>query len=229
MTLRLVSSPGGHGSRPRCDNAIYELTEALGAGSPVSGGQTKPPELFPSRAVLRADGDCDEGPRGRSRFGIRHRASVVGSLRILMRGLRRDATRATPSCADGAAIVVPDPSQQAPEEIVVAVRQVVANDAVKLTVAYEPFASPPSPLMSDVMGPVTRIAEEMYPGIPILAEMSAGASDGAHLRNIGIPTYGVSALAEDTDDIRAHGRDERIRVKSFYDSVEYWYRLMRAL
>jgi len=79
------------------------------------------------------------------------------------------------------------------------------------------------------MDPVTRVAEQMYPTIPIIAEMSAGASDGSYLRTVGIPTYGVSALAEDTDDIRAHGRDERIRVKSFYDSVEYWYRLMRAL
>jgi acetylornithine deacetylase/succinyl-diaminopimelate desuccinylase-like protein len=69
----------------------------------------------------------------------------------------------------------------------------------------------------------------MYPAIPVITYMSAGFTDGAHLRNVGIPTYGVSALGEDTDDIRYHGRDERIRVKSFYNAVEYWYRLLHAL
>jgi acetylornithine deacetylase/succinyl-diaminopimelate desuccinylase-like protein len=59
--------------------------------------------------------------------------------------------------------------------------------------------------------------------------MSSGATDGLHLRNAGIPTYGVAALGEDADDVRAHGRDERIRVKDFYNQVEYWYRLLRAL
>jgi acetylornithine deacetylase/succinyl-diaminopimelate desuccinylase-like protein len=79
------------------------------------------------------------------------------------------------------------------------------------------------------MDPVVKIAAEMYPGIPLITSMTAGATDGLYLRNAGIPTYGVSALGADTDDIRAHGRDERVRVQSFYDSVEYWYRLLRAL
>ena len=79
------------------------------------------------------------------------------------------------------------------------------------------------------MDPVVQIATEMFPGIPVITEMSSGATDGLYLRNVGIPTYGVSALGEDTDDHRAHGRDERVRVQSFYDCVEYWYRLLRAL
>jgi acetylornithine deacetylase/succinyl-diaminopimelate desuccinylase-like protein len=79
------------------------------------------------------------------------------------------------------------------------------------------------------MDVVTRVASEMYPGIPVIADMTAGATDGLYLRNAGIPTYGVSALREDTNDVRAHGRDERVEVEAFYDSVEYWYRLLRAL
>jgi acetylornithine deacetylase/succinyl-diaminopimelate desuccinylase-like protein len=242
MTLRLeVSNPGGHSSRPRADNAIYELAEALlrlqAHPFPVSlnevtrsyfrqAAQFYEPEMAAAMRAL-ADDRASESDIARLDSSVQ--------LRILMRTTcvatqleGGHAENALPQMA--AAIVncriLP---QQTPEEIVAAVRQVVANDPVNLTIAYEPFASPPSPLTSDVIGPVTRIAEEMYPGIPILTEMSAGATDGAYLRNIGIPTYGVSALAQDTDDIRAHGRDERIRVKSFYDSVEYWYRLMRAL
>jgi acetylornithine deacetylase/succinyl-diaminopimelate desuccinylase-like protein len=119
--------------------------------------------------------------------------------------------------------------QEPPDEIIAAVRRVVANDAIRVTVVYEPVASPPSPLTPEVMGPVAQVATAMYPGIPVITDMSAGATDSLHLRNVGIPTYGVSGLREDTDDIRAHGRDERVRVQSFYDCVEYWYRLLRAL
>jgi len=119
--------------------------------------------------------------------------------------------------------------QESSDGTIATVRRVLANDAVRVTIDYDAIASPPSPLTADVMDPVVQIAKEMFPGIPVITEMSAGATDGLYLRNVGIPTYGVSALGEDTDDHRAHGRDERIRVQSFYDSVEYWYRLLRAL
>ena len=79
------------------------------------------------------------------------------------------------------------------------------------------------------MEPIKSVAEEMVPGVPVIAHMSPGASDGLHLRNVGIPTYGVGALGQDPDDIRWHGRDERVRVEDFYRAVEYWYRLLRAL
>jgi acetylornithine deacetylase/succinyl-diaminopimelate desuccinylase-like protein len=242
MTLRLeVDNPGGHSSRPRADNAIYELAEALlrlqAHQFPVSlneatrsyfrqAAQFNEPEMAASMRALADD--------RASQSDIARLDSLV-QLRILMRTTcvatqleGGHAENALPQMA--AAIVncriLP---QQTPEEVVAAVRQVLANDAVKVTVVYEPFLSPPSPLTPEVMEPVARIAEQMYPGIPVLTEMSAGASDGSYLRNAGIPTYGVSALAEDSDDIRAHGRDERVRVKSLYDSVAYWYRLMRAL
>jgi acetylornithine deacetylase/succinyl-diaminopimelate desuccinylase-like protein len=89
--------------------------------------------------------------------------------------------------------------------------------------------SPPSPLELKVVGPVTSVAMELWPGIPVIPEMSTGATDGLFVRNAGIPVYGVSAIAENPDDIRAHGQDERIRVQSFLQATEYWYRLVRAL
>jgi len=72
------------------------------------------------------------------------------------------------------------------------------------------------------------------PGAPIAldslrrAVMEAGATDGLFLRNVGIPTYGVSAVFEEQNDVRAHGRDERIGVQSFYDALEFWYRMMQT-
>ena len=73
------------------------------------------------------------------------------------------------------------------------------------------------------------LAQLMWPDIPVIPEMSTGATDGLFVRNAGIPVYGVSAIAEDPDDIRAHGKDERIRVESFREATEYWYRLVKAL
>ncbi len=59
--------------------------------------------------------------------------------------------------------------------------------------------------------------------------MSAGATDGSYLRNAGIPTYGHSGMANDINDVRAHGKDERVPVKSFYRGEEYLYRLVKML
>jgi acetylornithine deacetylase/succinyl-diaminopimelate desuccinylase-like protein len=79
------------------------------------------------------------------------------------------------------------------------------------------------------MGAITKVAAEFWPGTSVVPVMAAPASDGSYLRNAGIPTYGHSGLAGDVDDFRAHGKDERVSVKSFFDGVEYLQRLVRTL
>ena len=69
----------------------------------------------------------------------------------------------------------------------------------------------------------------LTPGAVVLPTMSPGATDGSYLRNAGIPTYGHSGLAGDIHELRAHGKDERVLVKSFFTGSEYLYRLTRAL
>ena len=71
--------------------------------------------------------------------------------------------------------------------------------------------------------------QAMWPGVVVLPTMTTGATDGAKMRNAGIPTYGVSGLFIDRNDVRAHGRDERLLVKSFYEGYEFMYRLIRKL
>lgn len=242
LALRIeVTNRGGHSSRPRADNAIYELAEALlrlrAHQFPVSLNDATrnyfrqvalfhEPEMAAAMMALAED-------RASEADIARLDASV--QLRIMMRttcvATQLEGGHAENALPQMAAAVVNCRilPQESPEEIIATVRRVLANDAIRMTITYEPVASPPSPLTPDVMDPVKRVAAEMYPAIPVIAYMSAGFTDGAHLRNVGIPTYGVSALGEDTDDIRYHGRDERIRVKSFYNAVEYWYRLLHAL
>ena len=84
-------------------------------------------------------------------------------------------------------------------------------------------------LTSKVVEPVTKVMNEMYPGTRLIPTLSTGASDSVYLRSIGIPVYGVTAMFEEIDDPRAHGRDERIRIIDYYDGVEFQYRVGKAL
>ena len=95
--------------------------------------------------------------------------------------------------------------------------------------APEPRGGPASPLTNEVLGPIERLTKEMWPGIPVVPVMATGATDGRALRQKGIPTYGVSGLFGDMDDSRAHGRDERMLIKSFFDGQEFLYRLVKDL
>ena len=107
--------------------------------------------------------------------------------------------------------------------------EVVANDRISITPIGEPNPSPPSPLDPEIMGPIERITAEMWPGVPSVPVMSTGATDSLYLRKAGIPVYGVSGLFHDIDDSRAHGKDERVGVKEFYEGQEFLYRLVKAL
>jgi acetylornithine deacetylase/succinyl-diaminopimelate desuccinylase-like protein len=90
-------------------------------------------------------------------------------------------------------------------------------------------ALPPVKLRPDVMNTLENISGEMWPGAPVIPTMATGASDGVYTNAAGMPTYGVSGIAIDMNDVRAHGRDERLRVESFYQGVDFYYRYLKAL
>ena len=111
--------------------------------------------------------------------------------------------------------------------------RVVADTGIRITDLGRIREPPsiPSPLGAEIMGPITAVTRELFgPGVPPVPLMSTGATDGRFLRAAGVPTYGVSGLFGDPNDVRAHGRDERMLVKSFYDGQEflYWLMLRRA-
>ncbi len=107
--------------------------------------------------------------------------------------------------------------------------RVLADEQISVTPIGQPVLSAPSALNEEIMGAIKKLSAEFWPGTPVVPVMSAGATDGSFLRNAGIPTYGHSGLAGDVDDVRAHGKDERVLVKSFFDGQEYLYRLVRML
>ena len=110
-----------------------------------------------------------------------------------------------------------------------ALETAIGDDRVALTRVAEATPSPPSPLTAEVLGPIERITEELWPGVPVLPTMSTGATDGLFLRNAGIPVYGVSGLFGEIGDNRAHGQNERILIRSFFEGQEFLYRLTKAL
>jgi acetylornithine deacetylase/succinyl-diaminopimelate desuccinylase-like protein len=88
--------------------------------------------------------------------------------------------------------------------------------------------NPASPLKPEVMQIIENVTYKMWPGIPIVPIMETGGTDGSSLRSAGIPTYGIAGVFIDIEDIRAHGKDERIGVKEFYDGLEYEYQLIKS-
>jgi acetylornithine deacetylase/succinyl-diaminopimelate desuccinylase-like protein len=106
----------------------------------------------------------------------------------------------------------------------------VLNDpGIDVTWIDRPKPSAPSPLDSAVMGPIEKVTNEFWPGVPVMPMMGTGATDSLYLRNAGIPSYGVSGLFGELNDNRAHGRDERVGVAEFYDSLQFLYVLVKRL
>jgi len=236
-----VTSPGGHSSLPRKDNAIYRLAAGLGRlaafdfpvqlgevtrayfarMAALQGGQ----EGEDIEAVLRTPPDAEAAVRlsGVPFYNAQMRTTCVPTR--LEGGHAENAlpqmARATINCR-----VLPDESADAVQKTLV---KVLADDKVTVTPINPPKPSPPSPLTPAVMGPVESITQAMWPGVPVVPVMSTGATDALWLRGVGIPIYGVDGLYEDIDDIRAHGRDERLGVASFYEGQEFLYRLVKAL
>ncbi len=108
-------------------------------------------------------------------------------------------------------------------------KQVFADDQVKVSTVGDMSRGPASPLRPDLMKAINRITDSMWPNVPAVPTMVMGATDGRYLRAVGIPTYGIQGFFVDRDDVRAHGRDERMGVQSFYEGQTFLYELVKVL
>ena len=107
--------------------------------------------------------------------------------------------------------------------------RIIADSQVTLAIAGHVSQGPASPMRQDVLKSVGRLTDTLWPGVPAVPIMVMGATDGLYLRAAGIPTYGVQGFFMDRDDIRFHGRDERMGVTSFYEGQTFLYQLVKAL
>ena len=236
-----VRNKGGHSSLPVRDNAIYQLAAALDRLArydfPISlnevtraffrrAAATETEQVAADMRAIAA-GSRDPGAVARLSASAVHNSTLRTTCVVtqLEGGHAENAlpqlARAVVNCR-----ILP---QQRVEEVERTLARVIADREVRMTRIREPRPSPPSPLTPAVMKPIEEITSAMWPGVPVIPIMSTGASDSLYLRRAGIPTYGVSGIFGDMDDVRAHGRDERLPVTSLWEGQEFLYRLVKAL
>jgi acetylornithine deacetylase/succinyl-diaminopimelate desuccinylase-like protein len=87
----------------------------------------------------------------------------------------------------------------------------------------------PPPLRKDVMESLRKVSAKLWPGAPVIPTMVTGSSDSIYTMYAGIPSYGINGVAVDRDDMRMHGKDERLKVESYYTGVEFYYQFLNAL
>ena len=235
------TNPGGHSSRPRKDNAIYDLSNAI---------RKIESHRFPvrwsdmTREYFRVTGRNLGGELGETmiRFAddpedraaaerLASEPSYVGTTRttcvvtMLQAGHAENAlpqsASATVNCRIFPGVSV--------AETEATLRSVVANPAAKWTLLTDAVESPVSELREDVSAAVAKAVHGRYPDVPIVAYMESGGTDGMHFRRAGIPTWAISGAFMNPDDMYAHGLNERVPIKTFYDALDHWSIILREL
>jgi acetylornithine deacetylase/succinyl-diaminopimelate desuccinylase-like protein len=239
-----ATNPGGHSSVPRPDNAIYQLAEALARlpkfAFPVALNPTtraffeqtakveKPEIAAAMRAIVANPGDTtaaaflSRDPRY---------ASMLRTTCVATRLMGGHAYNALPQSATANVNcrMVPTSSSA---EVRATLARVIADTGIKITNTQptEPdFPKSTLPIDPTVLAATTEITKSMFGDIPVVPTMSTGATDSHYFRAVGIPSYGISGIFSTPGETNAHGRDEKLRVKSYYDGLEFLDQLVRRL
>jgi acetylornithine deacetylase/succinyl-diaminopimelate desuccinylase-like protein len=242
--LRLeVRNSGGHSSLPVKDNAIYRLAAGL---SRLSAFEF-PPQLnditrayFTRAAPAQLDAQTradmlavakepmDRAAAARLSAQSPYFNSMLRTTCVATQLDGGHARNALPQLASANVNcrILPGVPIAA---VITELTKVLADASIQISLVDEATPSRPALLREDVMTATETIVKSMFPGVPVVPVMSTGATDGLYLRNAGIPTFGVDGLFDDIDDVRAHGRDERVGVKQFNEDLEFQYRLIVAL
>jgi len=235
-----VRNKGGHSSMPVRDNAIYHLAGALQRladfGFPLKTNEVTA-AYFQQMAKIEAGSlkeDLAKAASGSQQGMERVAASSPAwnsTLRTtcvatLLEG--GHAVNALPQLA-AATVNCRVLPEDAPEYVLSTLQKVVADDQVTVKQLGVPGKADASPMRPDVLKAVSEITARMWSGVPTVPIMVMGATDGRYLRAAGIPTYGVQGFFMDRDDIRFHGRDERMGVQSFYEGQTFLYELVKTL
>jgi acetylornithine deacetylase/succinyl-diaminopimelate desuccinylase-like protein len=235
-----VRNKGGHSSRPVPDNAIYHLAGALYRLSSFAfpmqlnevtrayfDGMSKIEKGQLSADLAKvAKGDKEAMTRvAASNPGMNSMLRTTCVATMLEGG---HATNALPqlAAANVNCRIFPDDTV---EYVLETLKRVVADDQVIVTIKTNEGKAPPSPMRADILKAFNQLTDTMWPGVITLPSMSTGASDGRYLRESGIPTYGIQGFFQDRNDSRAHGRDERMLVQSFYEGQTFLYELVKKL
>src|ERR1700722_7736910 len=243
-------NPGGHSSEPVRDNAIYHLAGALthlrDYDFPVRINEIT--QNYFSRTAEISPGDSAADLKAVAKDPPDQAAAARLSREPYYNTLLRTTCVATMLSGGHAPNALPQTARanvncrifpgEDPEDVRKTLERVAADSKVRVTLVPQLDADgkpvptvtvPPSALLPEVVKAMEKTLNSTYPGVPLVATMSAGASDGKFTRTAGIPTFGIACMFFELGDNRAHGKDERIDTQDFYDGVNFTYRLMRAL
>ncbi len=238
-----ATNSGGHSSLPVKDNAIYHLSEGLARLAkfdfPVQLNEVTrayfqrsaeveadPKVAADMRAVAKPTPDPAAAARLSAQLPYWNAMMRTTCVATMLAG--GHATNALPQLATAnvnCRILPGVPPNAVRDKL----NEVVADPKIKVSFVGDATPSKPSPLRPDVMTAVESLTKEMFPGAIVVPMMSTGATDGLYLRNGEVPTYGVDGTFGDIDDVRAHGRDERVGVKQFFEGHGFQYRLIKML
>jgi acetylornithine deacetylase/succinyl-diaminopimelate desuccinylase-like protein len=243
-------NPGGHSSVPSPDNAIYHLSGALSRLQAF----TFPLEINEiTRSYFAHTASLTTGQMAADLKAIAQQPPDQAAVQRISKdpyfnSLLHTTCVATMLSGGHAPNALPQTARanvncrifpgEEPEEVRKTLERVAGDPKVSVTTVAQtapdgkvvPVVSvPPSPLKPELTKAIEKTIATMWPGLPLVATMSTGATDGKFLRIAGIPTYGVACMFYELDDNRAHGKDERINAQDFYDGVEFNYRLLKAL
>ncbi len=234
-----ITNPGGHSSRPVPDNAIYGLAAALGKVSSLdfpiefNDATTGFFERMAAMTPGQEGADMKAAASGEDANAIRRLRQNPGYNAILHTTCvatqlnAGHAPNALPqrATANVNCRIFPGHTQ---EEIRKQIEAAIGDKNVKVTLQADPETpSPAPPLTPEIMGPIERLTQQMWPGVPVVPAMAAGATDGRFLTPIGIPTYGVSGIFSDPNTTNAHGLNERVGVKQLLEGRVFLYRLAK--
>jgi acetylornithine deacetylase/succinyl-diaminopimelate desuccinylase-like protein len=241
LDLRLeVRNKGGHSSQPVPDNAIYHLAGALlrlsQFGFPMKTNEVTK-AYFAGMAKLDntgtkadlakvAEGDPEAMKRIAQMSPAWNSMLRTTCVATLLEGGHAHNALPQLAAANVNCRVQPDDSLQ---YVLDTLKKVFADDQVMVSITNQEENSPASQLRPDIMRAMAKLTDTMWPGVVVLPTMSTGATDGRALRAAGIPTYGVQGFFTERDDNRAHGRDERMMVRSFYEGQTFLYELVKIL
>lgn len=116
-----------------------------------------------------------------------------------------------------------------PDQVEARLKEVVGDPAIRFESIYDARPSPPSVMPAALHESLEALVDSFWPGVPVIPEMSTGATDGLFVRNAGIPVFGVAGWFMRSQDIRAHGLDEKIGIEEFHAGNEFWYRMLKTL
>jgi acetylornithine deacetylase/succinyl-diaminopimelate desuccinylase-like protein len=235
-----VRNKGGHSSMPVPDNAIYHLAGALDRlakfGFPLKTNEVTK-AYFASMAKLQTgamkqvlEQVAAGSPKAMEQAAAASPAwnSTLRTTCVATQLEGGHARNALPqlAAANVNCRVLPEDSV---EYVQATLNRVFADGEVKVSIPDAVEKGPASPLRDDLVRAAGRLTDTMWPGVPVVPMMVMGATDGLYLRAAGIPTYGIQGYFMDRDDIRFHGRDERMGVQAFYEGQQFLYELVKAL